>query len=483
MRTTARKRVAAWAARRTPLVMRMAARANKATTSALDGIDFEAAPDWFHHHQNLAWYTNKPILAICAGWQSGKTVFLPYWLRREIHRRGPGDYGAFSSTYALLKKKFLPVLKACFKGLAVFHTGDQQFVFTDAGNRAIHGPTWDGAPTIIQLGHSQNPDSLESATLKGVAWDEPGQRLVPEQSFQTVKSRLMVNRGPMCLTSRPYEPGWFERLVVGGDDDVAVVTFPSWANPVNPAVDDPYWDKVRASMAAWRFVMQYEGRFTMPAGLVYDCFDWELNTCDDFDVSHLLIYPGMDFGSVNTAGMAVADDRSTGTLYVIADYHAAAKRSYPDHVASMRALTKANAGGKAMQPGCGGSKYGEDGWREAYRKHGLGLDEPPENDIDVRIQGAWTQMAARKVVFFRIGAKDTIGDIMHFSYPVDDEGNVIEKRADDTKWHRVAAFGYIMAKLRPSKRIPPPPRTGARPVARQMPGMSRVLPPGPFVAR
>lgn len=416
-------------------------------------IDVETPPNLFHFAQRQAWQDTRPIIAICAGWQSGKTTLLPYWLKREIQRKGPGDYGAFSSTYKLLNRRFLPELKKCFAEVADFRGGDQQFVFTAAGSRLLHGANWDGQPTIIQLGHAENPDSLESATLKAVAWDECGQRLIPEQSYHTVRSRLMVNRGRMCLASKPYESGWFEKLVtVPNPAEVGVVTFPSWANPKNPQEDDPYWDTVRAEMQGWRFDMQYGGYFTMPAGLIYDCFNWELNTCEDFNIFEQYpdarLYPGMDFGKINTAGLAVADVPSINTLFVFGEYHAGQKRDYPEHVASMRALTVRNAGGRAFQPGCGGNKHGEDGWREAYRKNGLALDEPPDNNIEVQIQGVWSVMSQRKLVFFRQGAKETIAEVQHYSRKVDMDGNVLDAIDDDAKFHRLAALRYITAKLR-----------------------------------
>lgn len=413
--------------------------------------DYSRLSNWFHASQHKAWDNDRPIVAICAGWQSGKTVLLPHWLRREIQRRGPGDYGAFSSTYRLLNRKFLPELKKCFAGLAEFRAGDQQFVFTPDGNRKIHGPEWDGSPTIIQLGHAENPDSLESATLKAVVWDECGQRLVPKQSYHTVRSRLMVNRGRMCLASKPYESGWFEELVTTPSPEVGVISFPSWANPDNPPPDDPYWDAIRAEMQPWRFKMQYDGVFTMPAGLIYSCFDWEKNTCDDFNVSSLLVYPGMDFGKINTAGVAVADDPQTGILYVIGEYHAGEKREYSAHVRHMQSLTTASAGGKPFAPGCGGNKNGEDGWREAYRMHGLPLDEPPENNIEVQIQNVWSLMSQGKLKFFRHGAAETIADVQHYSRKVDADGFVTDAIDDDAKQHLLAALRYIVSKLRPSK--------------------------------
>lgn len=431
------------------------AKAKRAKTDAIEKIDVETPPDWFHAAQLRAWYQDDAeILAICAGWQSGKTVFLPYWLKRLIQRRGTGDYGAFSSTFKLLNRKFLPELKKVFKRLAVYRTNDQQFVFTDKGNRLIHGADWDGEPTIIQLGHAENPDSLESATMKGVVWDECGQRLVPKQSFDTVQSRLMVNRGQMCLASKPYEFNWFETLVSAGlsllRPDVAVVSFSSWDNPANPTEDDPYWIPIKAAMPLFRFIMQYVGRFTMPAGLIYDCFDWEANTCEDFDISNLPCYPGMDFGKINTAGIVGADDKSADCLYIIGEYHAGRKRDYPEHVASMKALTGENANGKNLMPGCGGNKHGEDGWREAYRKNGLPLDAPPENNIEVQIQSVYSLMKQGKIKFFRRGAQQLIEDVKHYSREVDEDGNVTDKIEDDAKWHLLAALRYLVAKLRPA---------------------------------
>ncbi len=422
-------------------------------------IDTETAPDWFHRSQLKAWESPLPIIAICAGWQSGKTVFLPHWLKREIQRCGTGDYGAFSSTYKLLNRKFLPELKKVFKDVAQFRASDQQFIFTDEGNRLVHGQAWNGEPTIIQLGHAENPDSLESATMKAVVWDECGQRLVPKQSFDTVQSRLMVNRGRMCLASKPYESGWFENLVNAGlsgiRPDVGVITFASWENPANPKEDDPYWEPIKAEMPPFRFTMQYEGRFTMPAGLIYDCFDWEKNTCEDFDVSNLPCYPGMDFGKINTAGVVGADDASSDCIYIIGEYHAGQKRDYPEHVQSMRALTFASAGGKSLLPGCGGNKHGEDGWREAYRKNGLPLDEPPENNIEVQIQAVWSLLNQGKIKFFRRGAMHTIEDVRHYSRRVDEDGKVTDQIEDDAKWHRLAALRYLIAKLRPIKPTKP----------------------------
>jgi hypothetical protein len=403
--------------------------------------DYELQPAWFHAHQSAAWRSESPIIAICAGWQSGKTVFLPPWLKREIKRKGPGDYGAFSSTYRLLSRKFLPELKKEFKDLTEFRASDQQFIFTEAGSRRLWGPDWNGEPTVIQLGHAENPDTLESATLKAVAWDEPGQRLVPEQSFLTVESRLMVNRGRMALASRPYESGWYERLVKSSSTKVFVVSFPSWANPVNPPEFDEHWADLRSRIPAWKFKMLYEGVFTKPAGLIYETFDYELDTCQDFPVPHdWKRYPMLDFGSVNTGGLVLAEDPHSKELFGILDYLSPGKRKMAEHATELR-----KAG--ALTVGAGGA-HSEEGWREAAAAAGIYLDEPPINDVETQIQCVFEQLAIHKLKFFRQACAGTISDIENFARELDDNGEVTEKIAGHEP-HRLAGLRYGVTKLRP----------------------------------
>lgn len=415
-------------------------------------IDCEVCPEWFHKYQRKFWECYRPIVAICAGWQSGKTVSLPAWLKREIQRCGPGDYGAFSSTFKLLKRKFLPELKKEFKDFCTYLAGDMQFVFTEEGSRKLWGDEWDESPTVIQLGYAENPESLESATLKAVIWDECGQRLVPEQSFLTVQSRLMVNRGRMALASRPYESGWYERLVKGGlsgeNELVDVVSFPSWANPVNPPESDPYWIPIRAKMPTWKFTILYEGQFTKPLGLIYDTFDYNLDTCEDFDIPKSWgwkFYPGMDFGPVNTAGLIIAENPETKELFVVREYHSPVKRKYTEHAASIR-------GGFALSVGAAGN-HSEDDSRSLMRLAGVLLDEPPTNDVESQIQCVYEQLASHMLKFFRKACAETIADAENYSRKVDDEGETQDEIAQKSKWHRLDALRYIIAKLRPAQII------------------------------
>jgi len=49
-------------------------------------IDVETPPEWFHEGQRRAWGITERIALLLWGHQSGKTVYGPHWLLREIVR-------------------------------------------------------------------------------------------------------------------------------------------------------------------------------------------------------------------------------------------------------------------------------------------------------------------------------------------------------------------------------------------------------------
>src|SRR5579859_6492837 len=69
----------------------------------------------FHEGQMRTWESEKRIVAMIAGSQGGKTSFGPWWLAREIQRRGAGDYIAATASYDLFKLKMLPEIQNVFE--------------------------------------------------------------------------------------------------------------------------------------------------------------------------------------------------------------------------------------------------------------------------------------------------------------------------------------------------------------------------------
>ena len=71
----------------------------------------------FHVAQAKVWRSDRRFTWFIAGTQSGKTSFGPWWLEREIRRRGQGDYIAATASYDLFKLKMLPEMRAVFERL------------------------------------------------------------------------------------------------------------------------------------------------------------------------------------------------------------------------------------------------------------------------------------------------------------------------------------------------------------------------------
>jgi len=366
------------------------------------------------------------------------TVTLPWLLLREIQRCGPGDYGAFSTTYKLLERKFRPELAKVFKPYAKYNKADQQFVFTDAGSRMLWGDEWDGSPTIVQLGYAENPDSLESATMKAVAWDEPGQNAVPEQAFLTVWSRLMVNMGRLFLASRPYVFNWFEKLTRERWHNADVISFPSHANPVNPPEHDPYWKSLRDTMPAWLYTMLYEGRYTRPAGLVFDCFDRAKHCIPPLPgglPEGSEIYTSWDFGGRNTAAVIWAKVPGDG-IHIIRTYKKESA-SVPDHVRAIRMYAPGE-----IKRSVGGAKS-ENSWRQHFKVAGLAISEPRISGLEETMSCLYALFSMDRLKIWEWeGTEPLIREIETLSREVDDDGTVLENIVDESKYHRIAAARY-----------------------------------------
>jgi phage terminase large subunit-like protein len=179
--------------------------ATAATELMQRGSDGQWQPR-FHRGQWRAWESTARFIAVLAGTQSGKTVFGPHWLLREIKERGPGDYMIVSPTFPLLELKALVEFKRLFIDhlrLGTYVANPiRRFVFSEEGMRATH-PGWvkGMAKTQVFFGYADNPDSLESATLKGVWCDEAGQKAFKLGSYEALRRRTSLYQGRILFTT------------------------------------------------------------------------------------------------------------------------------------------------------------------------------------------------------------------------------------------------------------------------------------------
>lgn len=405
-----------------------------------------------HPGQWRAWQSRSRFLLILAGTQSGKTSFTPWWLRREIQECGPGDYLAVSPSFPLLSTKFFPELRRILQtecGLFKFPKSpkpDAPAELTRRGELLLWGKYQD-VPTFIRFGHADNPDSLESMTVKAAVLDEPGQKRFRRQSMQAIRRRLSIHKGRALLTTTPYDLGWLYQdfwqpwmeYHKRGEQhpEIDIVNFRSIDNPVFPKEE---YEATRATMPTWAHSMFYDGMFERPAGLIYDAWDDDNLTAPFKIPSRWPRHLGVDFGGVNTAGIFLAEElapesnQPTGRFFAYREYHAG-NLTIGQHAQD---LLK----GEPMIPHAVGGSLSEHQWRRDFGAEGLPIDEPSIGDVEVGIKRVYAAVKTKNLLAFRdlSGFLDEIGS---YARVLNDRFEPTDKIDEKNRYHRLDALRYI----------------------------------------
>ncbi len=395
----------------------------------------------FHEGQREAYWSESRFTLVLAGTQGGKTAVGPPWLLKQMQQRGPGDYMVVSPTYTLMEKKALPEFLRLFEDALDFgkhNLNSRTFTFSREGSRRLWGVD-SLQPSHVFFGYGENPNSLESATIKAVWIDEGGQKEFKRESWHAILRRLSIEEGPVLLTSTPYLLGWLSELVTNAKETgVRVINFPSIANPKFPYAE---WERARALLPPWKFNMFYRGLFERPAGMIYDCWSDE-NIVPAFAIPeswprHL----GLDFGGVNTAAIYLAEELSvaggkTGRFIAYREYHAGGKTA-AQHAAALIQR-------EPRTPKVTGGSKSENQWRWEFARAGLPIAEPPIAEVEVGINRVYGLIASNTLLIFDTlrGLRD---QILSYSRELDDLGEPTEKIEDKESFHLLDALRYGVA--------------------------------------
>lgn len=425
-------------------------------------------PEWAHEDQR-SWYDSDCLTNIgLAGAQGGKTAMLPHILLKRVvaaaplaRKLGRADALFIGPTLELLGAQAIPAFRLLWEeqlrlGRMVMG-GKPKFHLSESGSRRLFG---EPIPGVVHCAYANDSSNLESLTALAAAWDEAGQKENKEASFHAVLRRLTVARshgyGHLDIGTTPYEWGWLKRLVVDQADGVKSVihNWPSWCNP---NVSREEVESRRDNMPLWAWEMMYLGRYTKPAGVVYDCFDSD-NIIEPFEVPRAWpLYLGLDFGLINTAGVIIAEelkkdwlghwtDEPTGNYFLIGTYHAGQSKTAKEHLRAVRDIADSLVmGGAAQRPTAVGGSHMESGWRESWSLSGLGVAEPSILKVDSQIACLYAAFKTKKLKVFRTCSK-FIEEAETFAYELDDAGEPTEK-FDDTKFHRLSGARYIATRL------------------------------------
>lgn len=388
----------------------------------------------FHPGQTAAWQANERFVFVIAGTQSGKTAFGPWWLLREIQRRGPGDYLAVTANYDLFKLKMLPEMLRVFTNLMTcnkwtWHASDRVLESRPLAARII-------------LRSAEAESGLESATANAAWLDECGQNSFRIDAWHAIIRRLSIARGRCLGTTTPYNLGWLKREIFdrwsAGDPDIRVIQFKSIDNPAFPVVE---YERAKRTLPTWKWEMFYNGQFRRPAGLVYDCFDDDENIVDDFKIP--LDWPrrvGMDFGAVNQALVWVAENPKNGTYYVYRE-SLTGNMSTREHVQS--ALR--HSAHERVVLWMGGAPS-EEQQRRDWRSEGINVKRPRIADVEAGIDRVYDLIKTRQLIIFR-SCRGIIDEFGTYSRALDNHGQPTDKIEDKSTYHRLDALRYVVSGL------------------------------------
>jgi hypothetical protein len=379
-----------------------------------------------------------------AGSQGGKTSLGPIWLYREIERRGAGDYLAVTSSFPLLKLKMLTEFMRLFKehlNLGRWIAGDKCFLFSNAVSESLFGQT--DIKTRVIFGSAVNANSLESATAKGAWLDEVGQDMFRLESWEAVQRRLTLHQGRVLAGTTLYNLGWLKQEVydrwVRGDPTYDIVQFPSTANPAFPPEE---YERLRASMPAWKFAMFMEGKFSKPANLIYSDFEDSYREVGGNKVRPFALppewprYVGVDFGGVHTATIWLARDPLMNVYYLYREGLEGGKTTVQHCAENVR-----KGQGENVMGWFGGSAS-EDQWRRDWRAAGIHVQEPRVASVEGGIDRVIALFKTKRLFVFD-DCKGTLDELGTYQRELDLNSNPIEKIRDKETFHHLDALRYV----------------------------------------
>lgn len=483
--------------------------------------DTNACPDHFHKGQLEAWQSKALEVVVAAGTQGGKTEEERFWLLRELRRSAPfikklgfGRAIYAGPTMTLMEQQVIPQFKALFEdelSLGKYIGGSKPtFRFSEEGSRWLLGFS---SPLTVHFAYMTSANNVESMTACCGVWDEAGQSDNKKDAYQAFNRRLKAARswtfgeayawleqhgflaefawwvsefydveGPEARFGRrfwgttPYEWNWFKDDIYDraekGHKDFSLHNFDSWMNPL--VSEEACNEELALGMEQWKWDMMYRGRFTRPAGAIYEDFN-DQHLIEPFLIPHGWDHVmGIDFGPVHTAAIfgAMPPDRSKVVIYGTycgdkvhqEDMTKEEKRDIEKlragHAAKI--LTKARKaewherdehGKLRFYEGdftCWGGAPSEEEWRTQFRMLGIPVSRPGLKELEAGITSVRAALlpASPKLFIFK-NLLPLAKEFREYSRVLGPDGLPTDKILNKEKYHRLDGVRYLIAGLWP----------------------------------
>jgi len=274
-----------------------------------------------------------------------------------------------------------------------------------------------------------------------------------------VQRRLSLAQGRCLYTTTVYNLGWLKLDVhdrwVGGDRDYDVVQFDSTMNPAFPRTE---YERARRLLPRWKFEMKYQGKFTRPAGLIFQDYDETVHLVEPFTIpAHWMRTVGVDFGPVNTALVWIAEEMAPREkvpdkqAFVVGDEDWV-RRSVPT---GRYFIYRVQAGGEHTGPEWArqalqyrepvrhwlGGAPSEDQQRRDWQDAGCPIGLPGITDVEAGIDRVNGLFKTRRLFLFNT-LTDLRSELGTYSRELDEAGEPTQRIKDHQRFHRIAALRY-----------------------------------------
>lgn len=258
-----------------------------------------------HKFQEQAFTSDKRIIVIAAGIQSGKTTTGALWIGHKAASSSPNSNLIICApTYKILTQATLPKFLQVYKNFGKYHKVDSIFKFHNGVTAYIRSLT--------------DPNALEGITDVEAIWlDEGG--LISRYAWENVDGRSAFRQAPILISTTPYALNWMFRMWEEWKKKLRPeVEFVQFTSRDNPHFPDEEFERQRRLLDSRRFQMKYMGQFGRMEGLVYET----VNLCKSHRLpSGTRYYAGIDWGYTNPTAISIRAFTPDGIHYRVAEFY------------------------------------------------------------------------------------------------------------------------------------------------------------------
>ena len=430
-----------------------------------------------HIGQERVLNSDKKVILVLAGNQSGKTSIGAIWMYNEIMKwdkkaqeeEVPRNtvFWAVITSYPLLNEKLLPVFKDLFisiLGIGEYHVQAKTLDVT------ITRENGDKVTYEIHFKSAEDPNSLASATVGAMYVDECAMRKFTHGVWTELNARMFTTNANRLYTTTIYKENfaqsWIKKKIYdrwrAGVDHIDVIRFESIDNPF---ADLTEWEENKEILSKSDFDMRFRGIYTKPIGAIYNAFDEDRHVIEPFNIdTHCKRWVGVDPGVVNHATCWIAEIMPWDTGYEKIPHANGMQSVFVVYRTSLEGSTTTtmtnteHVQAATQQPDffsvvgwCGGSKS-EKYFRSDYEMGGILVKEPPFTEVEAGISAVYALMKTDRLYVFSdqiklLSSPDDKDDrgILSYSRKTDDEGNVLSDINEKEKYHILDALRYCVA--------------------------------------